>query len=72
MRDARRDLLEQLNSGQWLLLQVLADLEEEQGDAVRAGGWRWLAEQRRWPLEITRVEDAQDGETTIPARKLFE
>lgn len=54
--DPRKDLLQQLNDGQALLLRALADLEEEQGEAKRAAGWRWLADRARWPVWVQRDE----------------
>lgn len=48
----RERLLREINDAQVSTLLAMADLEEEEGQAYRAHGWRWLAEHRRWPLEV--------------------
>ncbi len=46
-------LLCDIDDTQWLLLARLADEALERGDRVWAQGWRWLADNRRWPLAAT-------------------
>jgi len=48
----RERLLREMNEAQVATLLAMADLEEEDGQSYRARGWRWLAERRRWPLEV--------------------
>lgn len=43
-------LLWELDNNRWEIMLALADLAEEQGDAYRAAGYRWLAKHKRWPV----------------------
>jgi hypothetical protein len=58
--DDRILLLHDLDDGRRLTLLALADFDEEQGDARRAAGWRWLARWGRWPIFVVRVDDYAD------------
>ncbi len=49
MRDVEK-LLKALVEEPWHTLMALADLHEEEGDAVRAAGYRYFVEKRRRPL----------------------
>jgi hypothetical protein len=42
-------LLVGLDSCRWEQMRVLADAAEDNGDPVLAAGWRWLADNRKWP-----------------------
>jgi hypothetical protein len=44
-------LLEGLGTCRWEAMRVLADAAEDAGDAPLAAGWRWLADNQRWPNE---------------------
>jgi hypothetical protein len=43
-------LLDGLPDIRWNYLRGLADAAEDEGDDLLALGWRWLADNRRWPL----------------------
>ena len=43
-------LLADCGQAQFLSLSRLADEAQERDEQVWADGWRWLAEQRRWPV----------------------
>jgi hypothetical protein len=47
-----RRLLDGLETCRWDQMRVLADAAEEAGDAVSAAGWRWLAANKRWPMDV--------------------
>jgi hypothetical protein len=44
-------LLEELERCRWITMMLIADECEENGEAQKAAGWRWLCEHRRWPSE---------------------
>lgn len=46
----RESLLASIDTFAYLTLSALADDAEESGDSVRAMGYRWLAEKRKWPI----------------------
>jgi hypothetical protein len=50
-RAAYERLLAGLESCRWDHMRVLADAAEEQGNEALALGWRWLADNRKWPDE---------------------
>jgi hypothetical protein len=41
-----------LEECRWQQMQVIADAAEEGGDGQLAAGWRWLADNRKWPEEM--------------------
>lgn len=45
----RNRLLQELDDCRWFAMRQLADECEERGEVDEALGWRWLAENRRWP-----------------------
>jgi hypothetical protein len=47
-----RRMLTGLQTVQWDEMKVLGDIVEEGGDPVAARGWRWLAENRKWPSRM--------------------
>jgi hypothetical protein len=63
--DDRTTLLKEMNEGRRMLLLAMADLEEEQGDAQRAAGWRWLAVHDRWPLLVVRPSEERDEKYVV-------
>jgi hypothetical protein len=50
-------LLDGLENCRWGQMVVLADAAEEKGDAALAAGWRWLADNRKWPDEEAWAEN---------------
>jgi hypothetical protein len=48
-------LLAGLGTFRWDYLRVLADAAEEAGEPKLAAGWRWLADNRKWPNEMGEV-----------------
>ena len=74
----RQRLLAGLEDCRWQQMRVLADFEEEHGNAVLAMGWRWLAANKRWPTiygddayfsplsDWGREEDAPECEGHLP------
>ena len=54
-------ILKDIDDCQWLLLARLADEAEERNDSVWAGGWRYLAEARRWPIAVQRHDEGDEG-----------
>jgi hypothetical protein len=46
-------LLQQLEDCRWQALRELADEAEERGEADLAAGYRWLAENKKWPGQTT-------------------
>lgn len=55
----RERLLDQLRECRWQAMRELADEAEERGDEVMALGWRWLANNKKWPY-VQIDEDAED------------
>jgi len=49
MRERTRKLLNELEDYRWVILAQLADEAEENADTA-AAGWRWLAENRKYPI----------------------
>ncbi len=49
-----------LDSCQWDHMRMLADAAEDCGDMTLAKGWRWLADNKRWP------DHANIWETSLP------
>lgn len=45
----RNRLLQELDDCRWFAMRQLADECEERGDVDEALGWRWLADNKRWP-----------------------
>jgi hypothetical protein len=45
-------LLRGLESCRWAYMQGLADAAEDQGEEALAAGWRWLADNRKWPMSL--------------------
>jgi hypothetical protein len=42
-------LLAALEDSRWTHMRILADAAEDEGNATLAAGWRWLADNKRWP-----------------------
>jgi hypothetical protein len=36
-------------------MRILADAAEDEGNPTLAAGWRWLADNRRWPLRTRNL-----------------
>jgi hypothetical protein len=45
-------LLRGPESCRWDYMRLLADAAEDQGREVLAVGWRWLADNRKWPMSL--------------------
>jgi hypothetical protein len=45
-------LLRGLESCRWDYMRLLADAAEDQGEEALAAGWRWLADNRKWPMSL--------------------
>jgi hypothetical protein len=43
-------LLDGLDNCRWNYLRGLADAAEDEGTPDLARGWRWMADQRKWPM----------------------
>lgn len=50
-------LLKAGDEGPWAIFRELADAFEEEGDIVLARGFRWLYEQKRWPIHQLSKDD---------------
>jgi hypothetical protein len=46
-----------LGDCRWQHVLVIADAAEDQGDQALADGWRWLADNRRWPTPEFGLDD---------------
>jgi hypothetical protein len=49
MSETERRLLGELDEYRWFVMNQLADLADDEGNATLARGWRWLANNRKWP-----------------------
>src|SRR5262245_7627860 len=45
----REKLLLELTACRWHAMKLLADESEERGETDLAAGWRWMADNERWP-----------------------
>ncbi len=52
MSATRDKLLAEFTTYRWFIMRQLADEAEERGATAEAKGWRWLAENERWPSSL--------------------
>lgn len=80
MPEVKDALLEELVNARWEIMKALADAAEEDGEQEMALGWRWMAENKKWPASgdlidhvdygfyiVGRPQDAHSPPDTIPA-----
>jgi hypothetical protein len=53
-------LLASLEDCRWTHMRILADAAEEEGNATLAAGWRWLADNTKWPRKNTTGRNYPD------------
>jgi hypothetical protein len=49
MAETINQLLNELFHGKWLIMKAIADKYEEEGDKIKAMGWRYLSDNKRFP-----------------------
>ena len=54
MKTTRDKLLNELDNVHWTIMLQLADDCDERGEITEAKGWRWLANNKRWPMSAKR------------------
>ena len=47
--NTKQKLLSEFTNYRWFIMLELADLAEQEDEIIESRGWRWLAEEKRWP-----------------------